>query len=220
MQSDYFQGKKIVISAGPTYERIDPVRFIGNYSSGKMGYALSEQLADAGAEVHLVSGPVNISLEHPNVKIYHVESAIQMYDKCMEIFPDCQLGIMAAAVADYRPETTAENKIKKKEEEMLLRLVKNPDILSSLGHIKKPGQLLVGFALETNNELENAKEKLVRKNADAIILNSLNDHGAGFRHDTNKISIILKKGSIFEYPLKDKTLVAKDIIACIQENLS
>ena len=219
MLSEYYTGKKIVISAGPTYEKIDPVRFIGNYSTGRMGYAIAEALADAGAEVHLVSGPVNISTENPAIRVYPVESAIEMYDACTRLFPECHMAIMAAAVADYRPEKTETAKIKKKSDELVLRLVKNPDILSALGQMKKEGQIVVGFALETNNEVANATEKLERKNADAIVLNSLNDPGAGFRFDTNKISIILKKGTIFEYPLKDKHLVAIDIITCISENL-
>lgn len=219
MYADYYTGKKIVISAGPTYEKIDPVRFIGNYSTGKMGYALAEALAEAGAEVHLVSGPVNIHTVNPEIKVYHVESALEMYSACTGIFPSCDIAIMSAAVADYRPEHTEHTKIKKTASELTLKLVKNPDILHSLGHMKKENQLVVGFALETNNEIENAREKLIRKNADAIVLNSLNDTGAGFKHETNKISIILRKGIIFEYPLKDKNLVAKDIITCISENL-
>jgi phosphopantothenoylcysteine decarboxylase/phosphopantothenate--cysteine ligase len=216
---DYYSGKKIVITAGPTYEKIDPVRFIGNYSTGKMGYAIAEELANLGAEVHLVSGPVHIKTQNPNIILYKVESALEMLDVCTKLFIDCDLAIMAAAVADYRPETCEGSKIKKSSDELVLKLVKNPDILASLGSSKKPGQLLIGFALETNNELANAKEKLLRKNADAIVLNSLNDNGAGFSHQTNKITIILQKDIIFEYPLKDKQLVAKDIITCISENL-
>lgn len=220
MLSDYYSGKKIVISAGPTYEKIDPVRFIGNYSTGKMGYAIAEALANLGAEVHLVSGPVNIETEHPEIRLYNVESAIQMHTECTRLFPSCDIGIMAAAVSDYRPDQTQDVKIKKSSDELILRLVKNPDILFSLGQMKTEKQILVGFALETNNELEFAKEKLERKNADAIVLNSLNDKGAGFKHETNKISIILKKGIIFDYPLKEKNLVAIDIITCISENLN
>lgn len=220
MLSDYYSGKKIVISAGPTYEKIDPVRFIGNYSTGKMGYAIAEALANLGAEVHLVSGPVHIKTVHPEIRLYNVESAIQMHTECLRLFPNCDIGIMSAAVSDYRPDQTQEVKIKKSSDELILRLVKNPDILFSLGQMKTDKQILVGFALETNNELEFAKEKLQRKNADAIVLNSLNDKGAGFKHETNKISIILKKGIIFDYPLKEKNLVAIDIITCISENLN
>jgi phosphopantothenoylcysteine decarboxylase/phosphopantothenate--cysteine ligase len=215
----YYSGKKIVITAGPTYEKLDPVRFIGNYSTGKMGYAIAEELANLGAEVHLVSGPVHIHTHNPSINLYKVESALEMLEICTKLFTDCDIAIMAAAVADYRPETFETNKIKKKSDSLVLKLVKNPDILATLGTRKKAGQLLIGFALETNNEIANAKEKLIRKNADAIVLNSLNDTGAGFSHQTNKITIILQKDVIFEYPLKDKKLVAKDIITCISENL-
>jgi phosphopantothenoylcysteine decarboxylase/phosphopantothenate--cysteine ligase len=216
---DYYSGKKILITAGPTYEKIDPVRFIGNYSTGKMGYAIAEELANLGADVHLVSGPVHIQTQNPNIKLYKVESALEMLEICTNLFADCDVAIMAAAVADYRPESFETNKIKKHSDDLVLKLVKNPDILATLGTIKKQGQFLIGFALETNNEIDNAKEKLLRKNADAIVLNSLNDPGAGFSHQTNKITIILQKDVIFEYPLKDKKLVAKDIITCISENL-
>lgn len=219
MLLDFYSGKKIVITAGPTYEKIDPVRFIGNYSTGKMGYAIAEELANIGAEVHLVSGPVHISTQNPKITLYKVESALEMLEVCTKLFTDCDIAIMAAAVADYRPENYEGSKIKKTSDELVLKLVKNPDILATLGSKKKQGQILIGFALETNNELANAKEKLIRKNADAIVLNSLNDSGAGFSHQTNKITIILQKDIIFEYPLKDKQLVAKDIITCISENL-
>lgn len=218
--NDFFQGRKVLITAGPTYEKIDPVRFIGNYSSGKMGYALANALADAGAEVHLVSGPVQLDPPQSSVRLYKVESAREMYKTCIELFPDCSVAILSAAVADYRPEHQEEKKIKKKEEEMYIRLIRNPDILATLGEMKSEGQILVGFALETDNELTNAQEKLKRKNADAIVLNSLRDEGAGFQTDTNLIRIILKKGTIFEYTLKDKRLVANDIITCIAENFS
>lgn len=219
MLSDFYLGKKIVITAGPTYEKIDPVRFIGNYSTGKMGFALAEELAALGAEVHLVSGPVQLKPQNPKIHLYAIESAIEMLNICTELFVDADIAIMAAAVADYRPAHFEANKIKKASDDLVLHLVKNPDILSTLGASKKPGQLLIGFALETNNEIENAKEKLRRKNADVIVLNSLNDKGAGFSHETNKITIILQKDVIFEYALKDKQLVAKDIITCISENL-
>lgn len=220
MKTNYYKGKKIVITAGPTYEKIDPVRFIGNYSTGKMGYALAEQLAIEGAEVFLVSGPTHLEVKSPDIHLFRVESAIQMLDQCVKLFPQCDIAILSAAVADYRPETYYDIKIKKSEEQLNIRLVKNPDILYTLGHSKKPSQLVVGFALETNNELENAREKLNRKNADAIVLNSLNDPGAGFRNDTNKISIILRKDLIFEFPLKHKEDVARDIIQCLAENFN
>ncbi len=214
-----FFGKKVLITAGPTYEKIDPVRYIGNYSSGKMGYALAEVLADMGADITLVSGPVHISTNHPNIKIIFIESAIQMYDACMQVFPQMNIAIMAAAVADYRPAEYSANKIKKKDESLTLELVKNPDILASLGDIKNAGQIVVGFALENNNELENAKIKLHNKKADAIVLNTLNNNGAGFQHETNQITIILKNGAIFEFPLKTKVEVAKDIAECVLKML-
>lgn len=220
MGTDYFKSKKIVISAGPTYEKLDPVRFIGNYSTGKMGYALASELAELGADVHLVSGPTALQIQHPNITVYHVESALEMFEACTRLFKDAQIAIMSAAVADYRPEFYNDVKIKKNEEVLTINLVKNPDILYTLGHSKTAGQIVIGFALETHNELANATDKLERKNADAIVLNSLNDAGAGFKHSTNKISIILRKGRIFEFPLKDKTAVAKDIVTCISENFN
>lgn len=210
-----FSGKKVLITAGPTYEKIDPVRFIGNYSSGKMGYALAEVFAAMGAKVNLVSGPVHIELENPNIAITKVESAIQMHQACLNFFPDTDIAIMAAAVADYRPAEFSNLKIKKKEDTFTLELVKNPDILASLGHNKQNHQLVIGFALENHNEVPNAMLKLAAKNADAIVLNTLNDEGAGFQVDTNKIKIILKNGAIFEFPLKDKKEVAIDIAQCI-----
>ena len=218
LKVDFLKNKKIVISAGPTYERIDPVRYIGNFSSGKMGYAIAEKCADAGAEVILVSGPVNIKTEHPRIELVKVESAREMYEACTSVFPQCDIGIMAAAVADYRPAEMSTKKIKKSENEMTIHLVKNPDILQELGRMKTPKQILVGFALETNNELEHAQAKLKRKNADLIVLNSMNDKGAGFRHDTNKITIILQNGRIFEFGLKNKEEVAQDLLQCISEN--
>lgn len=214
-----FSGKKVLITAGPTYEKIDPVRFIGNYSSGKMGYALAEVLANHGASVHLVSGPVHLVMNHPGVQVTKVESALEMYEACTGSFPDTDIAIMAAAVADYRPAEYSNLKIKKKEEAFTLALVKNPDILSSIGHSKKKGQLVIGFALENHNEMENALTKLNSKNADAIVLNTINDEGAGFQHDTNRIKIILKNGAIFEFPLKDKKEVAADIAECILKML-
>lgn len=218
MSPDYFKGKKIVITAGPTYEKLDPVRYIGNYSTGKMGYAIAAELAVRGAEVHLVSGPTMLQNPDPRVYLYKVESAVEMYNQCLALFPSCDIAIMAAAVADYRPAMYSEQKIKKNEDEMVLHLVKNPDILAALGQMKKAGQVVVGFALETNSEMEHAKKKLETKKADMIVMNSLQQQGAGFRHDTNKITIILEKGTIFEYPLKEKKDVAKDIITCIAEN--
>lgn len=205
--------KKIVITAGPTYEKIDPVRFIGNYSSGKMGFALAEACAQQGAEVTLIAGPVSLATVHPNIHRVDVESAEEMYEAAMTAFPDADAGILCAAVADYRPETQADEKIKRESKgEMTLHLVPNKDIAASLGTIKREGQVLVGFALETNNEATNAESKLKRKNLDFIVLNSLRDAGAGFRCDTNKISIIDRQGESVSYPLKLKQGVAADIV--------
>lgn len=205
------QGKKVMITAGPTYEKIDPVRFIGNYSSGKMGYALAEACAERGAEVTLVSGPVNREVIHPNIKRINVESAAEMYQAAIENYEDADAGILCAAVADFTPEVTAEQKIKREKDDLILRLKPTQDIAAALGKQKRPEQRLVGFALETNDEVSHAQDKLKRKNFDFIVLNSLNDKGAGFRYDTNKIAIIDRDG-ITAYPLKPKTEVATDII--------
>ena len=205
--------KKIVITAGPTYEKIDPVRFIGNYSSGKMGFALAETCAQQGAEVTLIAGPVSLKAIHPNIKRIDVESAEEMYKIAMNVFPEADAAILCAAVADYRPDTQATDKIKRENEgEMTLRLVPNKDIAASLGAIKQDKQLLLGFALETNNEVAHAVDKLKRKNLDFIVLNSLRDAGAGFRCDTNKITIIDREGKKIAYPLKSKQEVAEDIV--------
>ena len=205
--------KKIGITAGPTYEKIDPVRFIGNYSSGKMGFALAEACAQKGAEVTLIAGPVSLTTTHPNIQRIDVESAEEMYQAAMTAFPEADAGILCAAVADYRPEIQADEKIKRESKgEMMLHLVPNKDIAASLGAIKREGQVLVGFALETNNEATNAESKLKRKNLDFIVLNSLRDAGAGFRCDTNKISIIDRQGETTGYPLKSKQGVAVDIV--------
>lgn len=207
------QKKKILITAGPTYEKIDPVRYIGNYSSGKMGFSLAESCAERGAEVHLVTGPVHGKTIHPGIKRYDVESADEMYALATALFKDMDVAILSAAVADYKPERQADAKIKReKEGDFTLNLVKNPDIAATLGKQKRSDQLLVGFALETNNELVNAQDKLARKNLDLIVLNSLQDEGAGFKHDTNKVSIIGKSGVIEAYPLKSKKEVADDIV--------
>ncbi|MBQ9640670.1 MAG: bifunctional phosphopantothenoylcysteine decarboxylase/phosphopantothenate--cysteine ligase CoaBC [Bacteroidaceae bacterium] len=206
-------GKKILITAGPTYEKIDPVRFIGNYSSGKMGFALAEECASRGAEVALVCGPVSTAMQtaHPHVKRIDVECAQEMYDACMDIYPRMDAAILCAAVADFTPETTATQKIKRKGDDMVIRLKPTRDIAAALGKIKSSGQLLVGFALETNDEEANAQSKLQKKNFDFIVLNSLNDQGAGFRTDTNKVSIITATDK-HNYPLKPKAEVAQDII--------
>ena len=204
-------GKKILITAGPTYEKIDPVRFIGNYSSGKMGYALAEECAARGAEVTLVSGPVNLNVNHPNINRIDVESAEQMYNACMSHYPTSDAGILCAAVADFTPECVADKKIKREKDDLTLNLKPTHDIAAALGKIKTDSQRLVGFALETNDETAHAQDKLKRKNFDFIVLNSLNDKGAGFRCDTNKITII-DSSKAEEYPLKTKKEVAADII--------
>ena len=212
------KGKKIMITAGPTYEKIDPVRFIGNYSSGKMGYALAECCAERGAEVILVSGPVSITEKHPNIRKISVESAEEMYQAAVREFTGSDAAILCAAVADFTPESQSEQKIKREKEDLVLRLKPTHDIAAALGKLKKENQIMVGFALETNDEVEHAKDKLERKNLDFIVLNSLNDKGAGFRHDTNKITII-DKNSVTEFPLKDKKEVAADIINHLAEIL-
>lgn len=209
-QSDLAK-KKVLITAGPTYEKIDPVRFIGNYSSGKMGFALAEECASRGAEVTLISGPVQLETVHPNIHRIDVESAMQMYEVTTKAYPSMDVGILCAAVADFTPEQVVDKKIKREGDNMHLILKPTQDIAACLGKVKKINQVLIGFALETNNELQNAQSKLERKNFDFIVLNSLNDKGAGFRHDTNKISIIDKKGKA-DYDLKPKKQVAKDII--------
>ncbi|MDR1115966.1 MAG: bifunctional phosphopantothenoylcysteine decarboxylase/phosphopantothenate--cysteine ligase CoaBC [Tannerella sp.] len=205
--------KKILITAGPTYEKIDPVRFIGNYSSGKMGFALAEACAGRGADVTLVSGPVTLKTLHPSVKRIDVESADEMHDEAVRIFPSCDLAILCAAVADYRPEQRIMEKIKRgRNDALTISLVSNKDIAATLGNDKRTDQMLVGFALETNDELTNAKEKLQRKNFDMIVLNSLNDVGAGFGYDTNKVTLIDKYGREMELPLQSKTEVAEKIV--------
>lgn len=206
-------GKKILVTAGPTHEPIDPVRFLGNRSSGKMGFAIAEELYRRKADVSLVTGPVNLSCS-PGIKRYDVETSCQMFDRCVSIFPNCDAVIMAAAVADYQPVHVEDKKIKKDPEngEMIIRLKKTKDILSHLGFLKKKDQVLVGFSLETDNGKENAIKKLRKKKLDFIVLNTLEDEGAGFGHDTNKIMIIDKNTIAMEYPLKEKNEVAVDIV--------
>ncbi len=207
-------GKKALVSAGPTYEAIDPVRFIGNHSSGKMGYAIATQLEELGADVTLVSGPSALKLPK-GVDTISVTSAAEMLHACEEHFDAADIVVMSAAVADYTPVEVASQKIKKKENELSIELKKTVDILATLGAKKKENQLLVGFALETNNELENAKDKLIRKNLDFIVLNSMQDKGAGFATDTNKVTIIDRAGNTHEFSLKSKEEVAKDICSII-----
>lgn len=205
-------GKKVLITAGPTYEKIDPVRFIGNHSTGKMGYALAEECASRGADVYLVSGPVQIKAKHPNIKTISVTSAEEMYNAANAEFESSDICILCAAVADFRPETQADEKIKREKDDLVIRLKPTQDIAASLGAKKKDNQILVGFALETNNEAQNAKGKLERKNLDFIVLNSLKDANACFGYDTNKITIIERNGNSEAFCLKSKTEVAKDII--------
>lgn len=220
--SDFFakeqdlSGKRVLITAGPTYEKIDPVRFIGNYSSGKMGYAIAEEAAMRGAQVILVSGPVSIKANNPNIDVISVESAREMSDACTSVFSNCDIAIMCAAVADYAPAECAKSKIKREKDEIpTIKLVKNPDIAATLGVLKQPHQRLIGFALETDNELQNAQDKLMRKNLDMIVLNSLKDKEACFGTDTNKITIYKADNSVLTFPLKPKSEVAKDIIDTI-----
>lgn len=210
------KGKRVLITAGPTYEKIDPVRFIGNYSSGKMGYALAEECAERGAEVELVSGPVSININRANIHITKVESAAQMYAAAVNAFPKTDIAILCAAVADFTPRETKDVKIKREKGDMAIQLVPTKDIAAELGRMKKESQFMVGFALETNDETNNAINKLKAKKLDFIVLNSLNDKGAGFSVDTNKITII-SDTSKYEYSLKPKREVAKDIIDKICE---
>lgn len=213
------KGRNVLVTAGPTFEAIDPVRFIGNHSSGKMGYAIAESLAKAGASVTLVSGPTSINIQHPSVRIIKTVSAEEMFAACEKLFPGSDITILSAAVADYKPVSVADQKIKKSGNNLTLELTHTPDIAASLGQNKKPGQLIVGFALETENEKANAEKKLISKNFDLIVLNSLRDEGAGFATDTNKITIIDKQNRSKEFPLKSKKEVARDIVNAIIENL-
>lgn len=210
-QSQELKGKRVLITAGPTYEKIDPVRFIGNYSSGKMGFALAEECARRGAEVELVSGPVSLQIHHPSVHRTNVESAEEMFHAATERFTQADIAILCAAVADFTPTQVAGTKIKREGEELVLHLSPTHDIAQCLGNMKRDGQIMIGFALETNDEEAHAKDKLKRKNLDFIVMNSLQDKGAGFRHDTNKVTIIDAQGKT-EYPLKDKKEVAEDIV--------
>ncbi len=212
-------GKKVLVTAGPTYEPIDPVRFIGNRSTGKMGFALAEVLYARGADVHIVSGPVHVKTGYGGIKVTSVETAQEMYDACIAAFENTDIAVLSAAVADYKAAVVADEKIKKHSDELQVPLVKTKDILKSLGAIKKPGQLLVGFALETNNERENALKKLESKNADMIILNSLRDANAGFGYDTNKITVFSSNGAVTETGLASKHEIAGEIVNIIIHSL-
>jgi phosphopantothenoylcysteine decarboxylase/phosphopantothenate--cysteine ligase len=206
--------KKILLTAGPTYEKIDPVRFIGNFSSGKMGFALAEACAERGAEVILIAGPVHLQTAHPNFQRIDVNSAEEMYHEAIKHFPKMDAAILCAAVADYQPTHYSADKLKRQPDQPLtLELKPNPDIAAALGQMKTKAQTLIGFALETDKEWTNAREKLKRKNLDFIVLNSLNDEGAGFQGDTNKVSIIAADGTAETLPLKSKKEVAEDIVA-------
>ena len=213
-------GKRVLVTAGPTYEKIDPVRFIGNYSSGKMGFALAEACAEAGAEVTLVAGPVSLTTSHASIHRVDVESAAEMYRAAVDAYDRADAAIMCAAVADYAPETVSDVKLKRSGDERVLRLKPNPDIAAELGRRKRPGQCLVGFALETNDEESNARLKMEKKNLDFIVLNSLRDAGAGFRCDTNKVTVIGREGEPVEIPCKLKTEVAADIVDILARYLT
>lgn len=215
VQTLHLAQKTCLITAGPTFEAIDPVRFIGNRSSGKMGIALAEAAARAGAQVELILGPSKLDIQHPKVKVHRVQTALEMHRYATEIFPNCDLAIMAAAVSDYRPKTVASQKIKKSADSMQIELVKNPDIAADLGQQKQDHQVLVGFALETNDAVQNAQLKLKKKNLDLIVLNSLEDQGAGFNHDTNRITIIDQNNNLVKFELKSKAMVAQDIIETV-----
>ena len=212
-------GKKILITAGPTHEPIDPVRYIANRSSGKMGYALALELAERGAEVILISGPTTLMLKHSHISMIDVETAEEMYQASIKEFPQCDIAILAAAVADFTPKAPSKLKIKKQlnQDEMIISLVKTKDILASLGHTKNKNQIVAGFSLETDHEIENAIKKLKTKNLDFIVLNSLNDIDAIFGSDSNKITIIGKGGEQTAFDLKDKNEVAIDIVNYLQK---
>lgn len=209
--------KHFLVTAGPTFEKIDPVRFIGNYSTGKMGYAIATALANSGAQVTLVSGPVNVKCNHSSIKVIRVESAEEMFRQCIDIFPLSDGAVMCAAVADFTPEQVADNKLKRGGDDLVIRLKPTRDIARELGQMKSDTQILVGFALETSDEFHNAQSKLSRKNLDFIVLNSLNDPGAGFGGDTNKITMIGKDNKPTFFELKSKTEVAADIVERIVE---
>jgi phosphopantothenoylcysteine decarboxylase/phosphopantothenate--cysteine ligase len=212
-------GKKVLVTAGPTYEAIDPVRFIGNHSTGKMGFSIAEEFARQGAVVNLVTGPTQQHINHPRVNVIPVTSAEQMYTSCATLFPSTDIAVLAAAVADYRPVEVASQKIKKKDANLTIELTKTHDIAASLGKLKQNGQVMVGFALETENEQANAQTKLEKKNFDLIVLNSLNDKGAGFGYDTNKITILDREQHVKSFELKNKKEVAKDIVKAVIEKL-
>lgn len=211
---------RVLLTAGPTYEPLDPVRFLGNRSTGKMGYALAEAFAETGAAVTLVSGPTALAAPaHPLVATVRVETAQQMYEAAAAAAPAADVWVFAAAVADYRPAQVAAEKIKKRGETLTLELVKNVDIAAALGHTKRPEQFSVGFALETTNELAHAHDKLRRKNFDLVVLNSLRDPGAGFGHDTNKVSVLDRAGQVLTFDLQAKTALARALVQLVRARL-
>lgn len=212
MSKSIFKNKTVLITAGPTREAIDPVRYISNHSSGKMGYAIAEAFLQQGANVVLISGPVNLQLQHPNLKLIPVVTAFEMYLACHLHFKEIDIAVFAAAVADFKPAVVCDTKIKKTGDDLYIKLVKNRDIAFEFGEFKRSNQLSVGFALETNDEMKNAIDKLQRKNFDMVVLNSMNDAGATFEHDTNKITIVKNDSSIHRFPVKQKAEVAKDIV--------
>jgi len=212
---NHLKGKRILINAGPTQENIDPVRFISNHSSGKMGIAIADAAADAGADVELILGPVQIVPKSKNIKVIRVVSAASMAVECISRFKTCDIAILAAAVADFTPETISDKKIKKGDGDLVIRLKPTTDIAAELGRMKRQDQFIAGFALETDNEIENARAKLLRKNMDIIVLNSLKDKGAGFGHDTNRITIIDRYNNIDKFGLKSKDEAARDILGKI-----
>jgi len=212
MSDSILKNCKVLITAGPTREAIDPVRYISNHSSGKMGYALAEKFLELGAEVVLVTGPVHIQLKHPRLEIVKINSASEMYLACCQVFEEVDIAVFAAAVADYRPAKVSEQKIKKDEDSFTIKMVKNIDIAYEFGKVKTTNQVSVGFALETNDELNHAQHKLQKKNFDMVILNSMNDANATFGYDTNKITIIKKDLTQKQFSLKQKTEVARDIV--------
>lgn len=214
-----FTGKKVLITAGPTQESIDPVRFISNHSSGKMGYSIAEEFALRGAKVTLISGPVSQNIQHRNIDVVDVKSAQEMNEKAEKNYQDADIAILSAAVADYAPSSPSDQKIKKKDQTLDIKLSKTPDIAQNLGNQKKRNQVNIGFALETHEEEANAMKKLKKKNFDLIVLNSLNDKGAGFGHDTNKISIVDKHNNVTHFELKSKREVARDVVNAIKNIL-
>ncbi len=216
-ESKQLEGIEVLITAGPTYEKIDPVRFIGNHSTGKMGFEIARAFLAKGATVNLITGPTSMILNHPNLNRIDIFSASEMLVEVQKIWENCNIGVFAAAVADYRPKEIADQKIKKQSDELQIELIKNPDILKWAGSVKR-NQYLLGFALETQNADEYAKSKIDAKNLDAIVVNSLEDKGAGFGHDTNKIKIIDRNNKMRSFELKQKQQVAKDIVAFILDN--